>query len=80
MSNSVAQKFRDMADLIERNEAVFAGAAVIVPPAEGGDPVEVLILDKAASAAQFWATVGARSKESVEAVDARKNNPFGVAR
>lgn len=42
------------------NELPFAGACVIVPPAGGGETVEVLLLDEKADPAQFWATVMTR--------------------
>lgn len=54
--------FRKMAENIDHahyqtNAMPYAGAAVIVPPQDGGDPVEVLLLDRKADPAQFWATV-----------------------
>lgn len=53
--------FRKMAARLDHNaDAVFAGAAVIVPPAEGGDTVEMLILDSSQSAVQFWGNLAAK--------------------
>jgi hypothetical protein len=73
MNNS--EKFTEMAARIEHNQpAEFAGAAVIVPPAGGGEPIEILILDKSAdSAVQFWATIMARGKQVLEAVDQERD-------
>jgi hypothetical protein len=50
-----AEKFREMAARIDKNAGEpFAGAALIIPP-EGGDPIEILILDPTSGvAAQFW--------------------------
>lgn len=49
------QRFRAMADAIERNEGdIFGGAFVVVPPPEAGDPLETLILDSKQDPAQFW--------------------------
>jgi hypothetical protein len=56
--NPIAARFRAMADRIERNEGeVFAGAVVIIPPADGGDPVEILQLDSKPSPSEFWALI-----------------------
>lgn len=51
--------FRRMAARLDHNaDAVFAGAAVIVPPGvDGGDAVEILILDASQSAVQFWSNL-----------------------
>lgn len=44
-----------MADAIERNsDGAFGGAFVVVPPPNGGEPVETLILDNKQDPAQFW--------------------------
>jgi hypothetical protein len=44
-----------MADAIEQNaERGFGGAFVVIPPEDGGDPFETLILDSKQNAAQFW--------------------------
>lgn len=57
-----SDRFRRMATSIDHNNTrhnpmPFAGAVVIVPPKDGGDPVELLLLDEKADPAQFWATV-----------------------
>lgn len=57
-SKQIADRFRAMADRIEKNEGdTFAGAVVIIPPAEGGDPVEILQLDAKPSPSEFWGLV-----------------------
>lgn len=52
---------RRVADQIERMDAdTFGGVAVIVPPQDGGDPIEVLILDPKKNPAQFYSTIQTR--------------------
>jgi hypothetical protein len=78
-----AGKFRKMADRIDHNaDAVFAGAAVIVPPAEGGEAVEMLILDSSQSAAQFWGNLQAKCQIELAGIDEKKRNTqaFGRSR
>lgn len=59
MPSTAPARFRAMADAIERNDGTsdFGGCFVIVPPAEGGDPIETLILDSKQDLAQFWNAV-----------------------
>lgn len=67
--------FRRMAARLDHNaDAVFAGAAVIVPPAEGGDTVEMLILDSSQSAAQFWGNLAAKCQIELAGLDDKKRN------
>ena len=52
---------RRLADQIDKNDAdTFGGVAVIVPPQDAGAPIEILILDPAKNAAQFYATIKTR--------------------
>ena len=51
--STAPQRFRSMADMIEKNTN-FGGAFVIAPPENGGDAVETLILDARQDPAQFW--------------------------
>jgi hypothetical protein len=56
-----ADILRRLADQIDKNDnSTFGGVAVIVPPENGGDPIEVLILDPKKNAAQFYATIKTR--------------------
>ena len=49
------ERFFLMAEAMKHNGArSFGGAFVVVPPAEGGDPLETLILDSKQDAGQFW--------------------------
>ena len=78
--NKASERFRVMADLIEDNaHATFGGAVVIIPPAEGGDPIEMLMLDVTADAGQFWATIKTRIEIKLNQMDekARAQATFG---
>ena len=79
--NRASERFRAMADLIERNVdgATFGGAVVIIPPSEGGDPIEMLMLDVTADAGQFWATIKTRIEIKLNQMDekARAQAAFG---
>ena len=66
MSKEIADKFRAMADRIEKNDPeVFAGAVVIVPPKDGGEPVEILQLDGKPSPSEFWGLIRYKSDAAV---------------
>lgn len=78
--NNVAERFRAMADKIDLNKAAtFGGAVVIVPPNEGGDPIEILLLDNQADVIQFYATINARVTRNVNELETRNrtNQAFG---
>jgi hypothetical protein len=66
VSKEIADKFRAMADRIEKNDPeVFAGAVVIVPPKDGGEPVEILQLDGKPSPSEFWGLIRYKSDAAV---------------
>jgi hypothetical protein len=70
MSKEIAERFRRMADLIEKNQDEdFGGAAVIVPPRHQSNQdlksIEILKLDPAPDAAIFWGEIRSRSDEAV---------------
>lgn len=82
--NTHSDPFRKMAETIDHahytaNAMPFAGAAVIVPPQDGGDPVEVLLLDRKADPAQFWATVLTRVQMRINEVQEAQSKLAGVA-
>ena len=53
--HELLKRFRAMADRMALNgDGNFGGAFVVVPPKEGGEPFETLILDSKQDAAQFW--------------------------
>ncbi len=75
---SHASQFRLMADRVEHNQGSgFGGAAVIVPPAQGGEPVELLILDPKADPAQFWGAIYTRAQLEVNALQDRRQMQQG---
>lgn len=86
--SDTADRFRRMGDRIDHNapmspeqpNAMFGGAAVIIPPANGGRPVELLLLDASSDPAQFWATVQTRISLVVSELDAQARQGFGVKR
>lgn len=68
-----AKPFHAMAARIEHNaNARFGGAFVIVPPAEGGEPLEVLVLDESQNAAQFWMVLNAKCKMALDEIAAKE--------
>lgn len=78
--NDAAERFRAMATDIEHNDSSkFGGAVVIIPPKDGGDPIEILFLDNQADIVQFYATVSARITRNVNEIEAknRSNQAFG---
>ena len=59
--HGAATILRRLADQIDLNAAdSFGGVAVIVPPQDAGDPIEILILDPTRNASQFYATIKTR--------------------
>lgn len=79
--NEAAERFRQMAAAIDHNaDGTFGGAVVIIPPANGGEPIELLILDLKADPAQFWATIKTRIEIKLAELDDRQRNQkaFGM--
>jgi hypothetical protein len=78
----VAAALRRMADHIDRNKDanIFGGLAVIIPPVNGGNPIEMLILDAKGDVGQFFATVASRIQMAVTELDElkRRQQGFGV--
>ena len=52
----LAERFRAMADRIERNPQEFGGACVIIPPG-GGEGIEFLLIDVKGDMAQFYSAI-----------------------
>ena len=52
----LAERFRAMADRIERNPHEFGGACVIIPPGESVG-IEFLLIDVMGDMAQFYSTI-----------------------
>ena len=77
----VSDRFRKMAAAIDHNaeEANFGGAFVIIPPRDGGDAIETLILDSTQDAAQFWTLLKTKCEVQISRVDdrSRTGQAFG---
>lgn len=72
-----ADRLRAMADALDRNPGgPFGGVAVIVPPDNGGEALELLILDSQKDPAQFWSTVVTRASLMVQDLQ-QKTVAFG---
>jgi hypothetical protein len=52
----LAERFRAMANRIERNPSEFGGACVIIPPG-GGEGIEFLLIDAKGDVAQYYGTI-----------------------
>lgn len=80
MSKDIADRFRRMADRIEKNGAEpFGGAALIVAPGDGDLlSVELLKLDPKPDAAMFWGEIRSKADEAVAELSAnqRMQNSF----
>lgn len=59
-----------MAQIIDHNtDTKFGGAVVIVPPENGGEAIELLILDNSSAPGQFWATLKTRCDMALDAIN-----------
>jgi hypothetical protein len=79
--SNAAQLFQDMADRIRHNaDQSFGGAFVIIPPANGGDPLETLILDAKQDPAQFFTLLKVKCDMAIGLIEDQRRNqqgPFG---
>ena len=73
----VAEKFRAMADRIDRNPSEFGGACVIIPPG-GGEGIEFLLIDAKGDVAQFYGAVTTKVQVVMEEMkdQQRRMQPF----
>lgn len=72
-TDTASSCFRKMAERIDHNaDSRFGGAAVIVPPQQGGDVIELLILDEKGDPAQFWGTILTRAQLEVGRIEGQK--------
>lgn len=79
---AVSERLRRMAARIDHNAetSTFGGAVVIIPPDQGGEPVEILILDSQGDAAQFWSIVTHRVQTAITVLDKQMQTGFGARR
>lgn len=74
-----SEPFSEMARAIIHNAGQgFGGAVVIVPPAGGGEPIELLLLDSSADVSQFFATVQSRISIRLQNLDDKQRIAGGL--
>lgn len=71
-----SDRFRTMAERIDRNPSEFGGACVIVPPG-GGTPIEFLVVDPNADLAQFYSTIQTKLQMQLEELKDQQRNLRG---
>ena len=67
-----ANRFKAMQELLEKNDGQFGGAFVVVPPKDGGEPLETLILDNRQDPAQFWMLLKTKCDLELAALDVKQ--------
>lgn len=75
----LAQLFVAMSDrMVLNKDGAFGGAFVIVPPKDGGDPIETLVLDSRQDPAMFWMLLKTKAEMQIAQIDqlARNQGPF----
>lgn len=79
---SIADRFRKMAERLDHNaEDGFGGCFLIVPPADGGEVIETLILDAKQDATQYWILLKAKCEAEIVRLDgANRNSQAGYGR
>ena len=60
--------------IVENLHNPFGGAVVIVPPAEGGHPIEILLLNESTDPALFWKLISDEITKNIRDLDARNSN------
>lgn len=71
--HGAAAILRRVADQIDKLDAdSFAGVAVVVPPQDGGDPIEVLIIDPKKNVSQFYGTLKTRIEDEMAQLEIRQ--------
>lgn len=76
----LANRFRAMATAIELNGADnFGGAFVVIPPSDGGDLLETLVLDSRQDPAMLWMLLKTKCDMELTKLDQaqRSGNAFG---
>lgn len=74
-AKAISDLFRKMADDIDRNAgAGFGGAFVCVPPTNGGEAFQTLIVGEGADPSDFWVMLKSKSQAQINAVDAAQRS------
>jgi hypothetical protein len=79
MTKEIAERFRAMADLIEKNaDEPFGGCMMIFPPGENAKVIQILKLDTDPDGSIFWAEVKTKADTAVAELQqaARGNMAF----
>ena len=79
-TKSVSDLFRKMAEDIDRNAgAGFGGAFVCVPPKDGGEAFQTLIVGEGTDPSDYWVLLKSKAEAQIRAVDqaARQGQAFG---
>lgn len=80
-AEKLAKVFDNMATKIRLNEAYkFGGATVIVPPQNGGEIIETLILDMQENPVQFWLMVKTKAEHELNQLDTQSRQAAGFPR
>ena len=80
-AEQAAERFFQMRELLNRNsESTFGGAVVIIPPKNAGEQIELLMLDSAGDAAQFWSTIKTRIDLVLDKLRDQERNVQGFGR
>ncbi len=77
---STADRFRKMADRIDHNaQDGFGGCFLIVPPENGGEVIETLILDAKQDPTQYWILLKSKCDTEIARLDSagRNSQAFG---
>lgn len=70
-----SDRFRAMAERIDRNPSEFGGACVIVPPG-GGEPIQFLLVDPKSDVAQFFGTLQSKIAVVLEEMRSQQHRAF----
>lgn len=81
-AKDIADRFRKMADRIERNaDEPFGGVMLVIPPGDEPSVIELLKLDPTPDATSFWAELKGRCDEAVHDLSsAARNSQAGFRR
>lgn len=76
-----AARFRKMADAIDHNGVEsFGGAFVVVPPKDGGEPIETLILDSTQDPIQMWGILRVKCEMIIQDLEAKRKQRSSFGR
>lgn len=78
---SASDRFRKMAERLDHNaEDGFGGCFLIVPPVDGGEVIETLILDSKQDATQYWILLKSKCEMEIARLDGANRNQSAYGR